>query len=144
MVKSAIILFLAAFFVSGCAGMKEAAKGFAGISTKTLEEARPGATKKAYNMNFYTAHKKVKYILKAKGAYIYSDDPRVDLIAVYVSDTDTTPVGVFFTETGKDITLVEVSSPSTYAKETISKIVFNYLDGKTSPVKGKEKINVKK
>ena len=146
MKKRLILILLAISFIYGCAGVKEAARGFAGISTKALEESRPDAIKKSYNMNFYAAHRKVKEVLKKAGSFIYRDDPKADLIAVYLSEKDTTPVGVFFTEMGKDIILVEVSSPSTYGKETISKYVFGYLDGKfdlTQVTKPKESFNVK-
>jgi hypothetical protein len=49
------------------------------------------------------------------------------MIAIYVSETDTTPVGLFFKEIDKSNTQVEVSSPSTYAKELISEKVFKLL-----------------
>jgi len=144
MKKNLLVIFSMVCFLSGCAGLKEAAKGFAGVSTNSLEGTRKNAVKKTYNIDSYTAHKKIKDILKAREAYVYKDDPALGLIAVYVSATDTTPVGVFLTETGKNITLVEVSSPSTYGKETVSKFIFNYLDGKIGLTEGKEKANVKK
>jgi hypothetical protein len=61
------------------------------------------------------------------GAYIYVKDIKKHMIAIYVSETDTTPVGLFFKEIDKSNTQVEVSSPSTYAKELISEKVFKLL-----------------
>jgi hypothetical protein len=56
------------------------------------------------------------------------------MLALYVSEEDTTPVGVFLTERGKFRTLVEVSSPSTYGKEKIAQTIFDSLTtGITKP-----------
>jgi len=72
---------------------------------------------------------KVKDILKKdEEAYIYSQDPQNKMLALYVSETDTTPVGIFFTEAGKEKTVIEISSPSTYAKELVAKKIFTVMD----------------
>jgi len=114
--------------MSGCVSFKEAWKGFNGVSTKILEEQRPNAIKKTFAYNYNTCYNKVRAILVKSDAYIYAKDPKSDLIAVYVSEEDTTPVGVFFKEIGPESTQVEVSSPSTYAKEHMAKIIFDALD----------------
>ncbi|MDI6606544.1 MAG: hypothetical protein QME65_05345, partial [Candidatus Omnitrophota bacterium] len=74
-----------------------------------------------------------KRILKEKGAYIYAEDPAKKMIAAYVSETDTTPVGVFFKAVDDSHTQVEVSSPSTFGKEYISGKLFLSLDKLTNP-----------
>ena len=119
-------LFLVILF-SGCVGPKEACKGFLGVSTKVLEEGRGSAIKKEFNLDLITCHNKVRSILKDTGTYIYADDLSKDMIAVYVSTEDTTPVGLFLTEVHKGVTLIEVTSPSTYGKEKISRTVFDAL-----------------
>jgi hypothetical protein len=119
-------LFLV-ILLSGCAGAKEVCKGFLGVSTKVLEEGRKDAIKKEFNYNLITCHNKIRTILKDAGSYIYCDDLEKDMLALYVSEEDTTPVGVFLTERGKFRTLVEVSSPSTYGKEIIAKTIFASL-----------------
>jgi len=138
-------LFLA-ILLSGCIGPKEACKGFLGISTKVLEDGRKDAIKKEFNLDLITCHNKVRLILKDTGSYIYADDLSKDMIAVYVSVEDTTPVGLFLTEVNKGVTLIEVSSPSTYGKELISKTVFEALiTGIVKPVeKGKLDANKSK
>jgi len=113
--------------VSGCVGFKEGLRGFRGISTKILEEGKTNAIYKSFNYDYNTCYLKVKGILQDIGVYIYATDNRKRMIAIYVSEQDTTPVGIFLTETGKNKTLVEVSSPSTYAKETISSYIFKGL-----------------
>ena len=135
------LLFSIFCFLSGCSGLKEAAKGFAGVSTKTLEEKREAAIKKDFSGDLVSMHDKIKDILKREGAYVYKDDLTRNLIALYISDTDTTPVGVFLTEIDKNNTRVEVSSPSTYGKEVISNIIFNSLDGTKKPKVEKGKLN---
>lgn len=138
------LLFLIFCFFSGCCGVKEACRGFLGVSTKILEDTRKDALKKDFSGDLETTHKKIKDILKAEGAHIYRDDLPEHLIALYVSEEDTTPVGVFLSEVDKTNTRVEVSSPSTYDKEFIAQIVFGSLSGTIKPGKGKGKIDAKK
>jgi len=135
-VKLFLLFFIFCFF-SGCSGLKEATRGFVGVSTKILEGKREGAIKKDFNGDLVTIHKKIIDILKSEGAYVYRDDLVRNLIALYLSDTDTTPVGVFLTEVDKNNIRIEVSSPSVYAKEFIADIIFGSLDGTREPKKGK-------
>lgn len=103
--------------LSGCASMKEAGRGIAGTSTKILEESRADALKKKFNSDDRAVTLRVKESLKKTGCYIYRQEPDKGLIAVYLSEADTTPVGVFLKLLDSGATLVEISSPSTYAKE---------------------------
>lgn len=114
----------------GCATIIEGAKGFMGISTKALEKARKDAVIMTFNYDYFTCYTKTLDILKLMGAYIYVQNIKKHMIAIYVSEADTTPVGLFFKEIDAANTQVEVSSPSTYAKEFIS--------GKLSSVLGKK------
>jgi hypothetical protein len=69
------------------------------------------------------------------GAYIYAEDAKKKMIAVYISETDTTAVGLFFSPIDANNTEIKISSPSTYAKEFISKKVFFALDKALNPEK---------
>ena len=111
----------------GCAMLKESAKEFVGVSTKVLAEKRKNAIKKTFTYDFNTCYDKVKNILKRIGCYIYAEDVKNKMIAFYVSESDTTDVGIFFEEIDANNTWVEVSSPSTYAKEFIADTVFKAL-----------------
>ena len=115
---------------AGCATVTEGAKCVAGVSTKALEDGRKTAIKKTFNFDYITCDTKVREVLKSTGAYIYADKKAQKLIAIYMSESETTPVGIFFTEVDPLNTQVELSSPSTEAKEIESKRIFNYLDGK--------------
>lgn len=121
----------------GCASTKEATKGFFGISTKSLEDARKDAVKNAFKYDYKTCYTKVKSVLKEKGSYIYSQDIEKKMIAIYVSELDTTPVGIFFTVIDANNTQIEISSPSTSAKELISKRIFSALEESTKPAETK-------
>jgi len=134
-----VILFLTVNILSGCASVKEIGKGIAGVSTKVLEEKRESALKKSVALSYNDSYQKVKDIL-SKGVVneerieipgstpvIYADDRDKKMIAIYLTSFDTTPVGIFFTEKEAE-TLIEVSSPSTYAKEEIAKRIFSGLD----------------
>ncbi len=130
------------FLLTGCATVKEAGRGFLGISTKVLEDGRDDARKKSFAIDMDSCYLKVKSALKEYGAYVYAEKDSPRMIAVYLSSEDTTPVGLFFTKESGAKTLVEISSPSTYAKETIANAVFE--EHKASALKNKERvINVK-
>ena len=103
MLKSKIKICALSFVIltSGCAGAKEAVKGFVGVSTKVLEDGRGNAIKKDFGYDLAETHSRVKKVLLNYGAYIYSDDLEKNLIAVYVSEEDTTPVGIFLIDIGR-------------------------------------------
>lgn len=117
-----VCLFLL-FIIFGCAQIKEAARGFAGTSTKVLEDNRSQALKQNFHYSYNVCYAKIKTVLKEKGSYIYREDAKQQLIAAYLSSDDATPVGLFLKRVDDNNTLVEVSSPSTYAKE----VIFKYL-----------------
>lgn len=114
--------------VSGCSSLKEAARGIAGISTKQLEELRNEAEVKEFDYDLSTSYERIKGILVKQGSYIYTDDKKKQLIAIYVSSDDTTPVGIFYSLAAPGRTKIEVASPSTYAKELIANRLFSKME----------------
>lgn len=126
---AAVVCLLSAI-VSGCATIKEMGKGFAGVSTQVLEEKRQDAAKKSFALSYNDCYAKVKEILfqEVDGPHIYAEDFNKKLIAIYLSSTDTTCVGIFFTPEPGGNTLIEISSPSLYAKEEIAKRIFTGMD----------------
>lgn len=149
------ICCLSATVLFGCQTIKETGKGFLGVSTKVLETKRKDALKKSFALDYGNCYKKVKDLLKVKDiqmvndaqieneSYIYADDLNKKMIALYLSQADTVPVGIFFTVEGENKTLIEVSSPSTYAKEFIAKKIFTGLDALINPKVKENKTNVK-
>ena len=135
---------LLAVVLSGCAAIKDVGKGFAGVSTRVLEDKRKDALKKSFALGHDSCYNKVKNILGrwANKPYIYAEDSKKKMIAMYLSPEDTTPVGIFFTRETADSTLIEVSSPSIYAKEEIAKIIWTGIDALIKP-KIEEKTDVK-
>ena len=128
-----IVISIFAFCIfnfMGCALLWEGVKGLAGVSTRALEDNRKTAITKAFNYDYFTCYTKTLDILKSMQAYIYMQSIKKHMIAIYVSEKDTTPVGLFFKEIDTANTQVEVSSLSTYAKEFISGKVFPILDKK--------------
>lgn len=124
-----LLLLLALFFCAGCgAGLRENLRGIAGISTKTLEDNLPNAAVQEFNLGYGAAYSKTKSILKEINAFIYTLDESQKLIALYVSEKDTTPVGIFFKEIGGGKVQLQVSSPSSYAKEFIAGKIFAGLE----------------
>jgi len=126
-----IFIFGLCFFnFLGCSTVKELSKGALGISTKVLEEGRKDSIKKDFNRDYDTCYKTTKDSLNKIHAYIYAEAPSKNMIAIYVTETDTTPVGIFFKSIDKNDTTIEVSSPSTYAKELISSKLALGMEGK--------------
>jgi hypothetical protein len=121
----------------GCATAKEMGKGFLGVSTQVLEEKRKSALKKSFALDYDGCSAKVKEILKGsekeKESPIYAQDAQKKMIAVYLTQVDTTPVGIFFTREAENKTLIEVASSSTYAKEEIANRIFTGLDTLLKP-----------
>lgn len=113
--------------IFGCASIKEAAKATMGISTKELEDNRKSAIKEKFSRSYDDCYKAVFDGLRERGSYVYAQDYKNKMIAVYVSEEDTTPVGIFFKIVDDKSTQVEVSSPSTYARELIANKVKNIL-----------------
>jgi len=125
----------------GCSVITEGAKGVLGVSTKILEDGRKDAFRKIFDYDLSTTYGKVKEVLKISGCYIYAKSKDKSMIAVYVSESNTTPVGIFFTAVNRDATLVEISSPSPYAKELMTKqIIKGVMKGKSD---AQEKTNSK-
>ncbi len=116
----------------GCASLNETAKGILGVSTKELENGRKDAIVKTFNLDYMSCNARVRKALKIIKAYIYEDDKKNNFIAVYVSETDTTSVGIFITKVSPGETKVEVSSQSSYAKDLIATKVFGYIEDKNS------------
>jgi hypothetical protein len=125
--KNAAIILLA-LLIGGCSGLREAVKGFKGVSTKVLEDNLKDSSKKDFNLDYETAYYKAEGVLGDIHCYVYAKDPQKKLIAVYVSETDTTPVGIFFKAIDKNRTQIQVSSPSSFAKESIAEKFFAALD----------------
>lgn len=114
--------------ISGCATLTDAGKGFAGVSTKSLEEGRKNALTRVFDCDYDACFEKVKKVLGHTGSYVYAQDKKKRMMAVYISEEDTTPVGIFFKQVEASKTQVEVSSPSTYGKELISSRLFTALE----------------
>lgn len=119
---------LALVLLGGCLSCREATRGFLGISTRELERLKPFGLSRQYGLGDAASRQAVEKALSGMGAYVYSRDGKKRLIAVYVSEQDTTPVGIFFEPAQDDGTRVTVSSPSTFAKELVSAAVFAGLD----------------
>ena len=111
--------------LSGCATVKEAAKGFLAISTKEIEETRDQAITKIVDYDYTSCYQKVEARLNQIESYIYAQ--RDDFIAVYISKTDTTPAGIFFKQIDKQKTQVEIASPATDTKEYLAEKIFSAL-----------------
>lgn len=118
--KTIKILLICLPIIAGCATIEEAAKGIAGVSTKVLEESRKDAAVKQFNYDYNTCYNKIKENLEKMGSYIYAGSIKNHMLALYVSEDDTTPVGIFFSQIDANNTRIEVSSPSKFAKEFIA------------------------
>ena len=127
--------YLLPIVLLGCSTVKEISKGFAGVSTQVLEQGRKDALKKTFILDYDRCYLKVKDILNQKGQeiYIYAEVPKEKLIAIYLSPADTTPVGIFFTSQEQGSTLIEISSPSIYAKEEIANRIFTGIEELIKP-----------
>jgi hypothetical protein len=144
--KYLLPVFIFGFLISallGCQTLKEGTKGFLGVSTRSLEEARSNAIVKTFSYDYNACYTMAKDILKHMKSYVYADEPKKHMVAFYISEQDTTPVALFFKEIDKANTQVEVSSLSTYAREFISEKVLSVLDKKLTLEELEAQINAK-
>jgi hypothetical protein len=117
---SGMAMFFCIFMAhAGCAGLTESARGIAGVSTKVLEDGRKNAVRRSYPVDYAKCREIVNGVLADSKVYVYARKDAQKMIAFYLSETDTTPVGIFFTAQGEASTEVAVSSPSRHAKELI-------------------------
>ncbi len=112
----------------GCASLGQKAKGFLGISTREIEDVRDKAIVRIVDYDYNSCYRMVEEELSEIEAYVYTR--RKDLIAFYMSRTDTTTAGIFFKEIDKQKTQVEVACPVVYKKEQLAGEIFAAL-GKT-------------
>jgi len=124
---------------AGCAAVTETGKGLAGVSTKVLEDNRENAFRKTYPLDQAKCKEMVEELLADIKAYIYARSDKKKMLAFYVSESDTTPVGIFFVRKITARTDVLVSSPSRYAKEVIADRIGAWFEKKQRKAdKGKQ------
>jgi hypothetical protein len=128
--KVILAIFLC-LVMAGCAGVLEAGRGIAGTSTKILEESKPQAVSRVVAMDEAQVLQKIEeQVVPSLNAYVYARVPEKHLIAIYASENDTTPVGIYTVATADGGTMISVSSPSIYAKESILQAVYDVLTKK--------------
>ncbi len=117
------IIIAACVLLSGCVTPQHLLKCVAGTSTKELDDSRKAAYMKVMKCDYKTCYKNTEELLrKMKNVTIYAKD--AEMIAIFFTAVNTTPVGIYFKEIGPDSTRVDVSSPSRAAKEWIARNVF--------------------
>ena len=109
--------------VAGCASLKQGIKGFLGISTKEIEDVRDKAIVKIVDYDYSSSYEKVEQRLAVIGSYIYARQK--DLIAVYISKTDTTLAEIFFKEIDEQRTELAIASPAKDTKEYLAENIFS-------------------
>lgn len=139
--KKIIAISAVCVLLSGCATPGDMWEGFAGVSTKAIEETRPNALVKVFDYDYKTCYAKVRDVLeRMPKVSIYAEKVSTateyeGMIAVYLIDPNTTPVGIFLSKVDPTHTKVEVSSESTHAKEWVAKNIFSGKVIKAEPVK---------
>ena len=122
--RNIIAVSAVCLFMCGCATPGNVWKEFVGVSTKGVEDARADALTKVFDYNYKTCYEKVEALLKKMPhVSIYHKDR--GMIAVYVINPNTTPVGIFFKETDAGHTQVDISSESTPTKEWVANNIFS-------------------
>jgi len=125
-VRRVLIIGLLSYWVilsAGCACLKEGTRGFLGISTREIENARDKAIVRIVDYDYNSCFKMVEARLAEIESYIYTK--RRDLIAVYISPTDTTPAGVFFREVDGQKTELSIASPAADTREYLAEKIFS-------------------
>ena len=99
-------------------------KAFFAVSTRELEELKPGALVKIFEYDYKTCYEKTLALIeKMPETQIYAQEK--DLIAVYCISLNSTPAGVFFEKVDESHTKVLISSASSRAKDWVASNVFS-------------------
>lgn len=102
----------------------EVFKAFFAVSTTELEELKKDALSKVFEYDYKRCYEKTLALTeKIPDTQIYAK--KKDMIAVYCSALNSTPVGIFFEEIDASHTKVLISSASSRAKEWIASNVFS-------------------
>jgi hypothetical protein len=112
--------------MAGCACLKEGMRGFLGISTRDIENARDKAIVRVVDYDYSSCYRKVQARLVEIGSYIYAK--RKDLIAVYISSSDTTPAGIFFKQLDEQKTELSITSPAADTREYLAEKILSALE----------------
>ncbi len=122
--KNAIVVLVACAFLCGCATPGNIWKSFLGVSTEGIEASRGDAVTKVFDYDYKACYDKLEALLKKMpNVSIYAKTK--DMIAVYVINPNTTPVGLFFKAIDSGHTKVEISSESTPTKEWVARSIFS-------------------
>lgn len=143
--KYLALLIISCFILSGCLGhIIEGTKSIAGVSTKSLEEARSRGVSQVFEADRAVCFDAALSVLKEMGGYIYMQNKKRNIIVAMdleknkISNTqettdieydyiDTTQLGVFFSDAGANKTKIELSSLSTSLLERTSERFFSLL-----------------
>jgi len=99
-------------------------KALFAVSTRELEELKKEALVKIFDYDYKTCYEKTLALVeKMVGTKIYAQEK--DVIAVYCSSLNNTPVGIFFEKVDVSHTKVLISSASSGAKEWVASNVFS-------------------
>jgi uncharacterized protein YceK len=121
--RKIIAVLAVGVILSGCATTENVLKEIAGVSTASVEAVRADAASKIFAYDYKTCYDKAEALLREMPrTSIYAK--KKDMIAVYVINPNTTPVGIFFTQVDSGHTRVEISSESTPAKEWVARSIF--------------------
>lgn len=122
--KKIMVALIMCVLLSGCTTLGNTFKAALGTSTKEIEESRAEASVKVFEYDYKTCYEKMEKLLNRMPLVsIYAKND--EMIAVFYINPDTTPVGIFFKSVDATHTQIEISSPSTVAKEWIAKNVFS-------------------
>ena len=122
--RNIIAVSVMCLFMCGCATPGNVWKEFVGVSTKGIEDARVDAMKKIFDYDHKTCYEKVEALLKKMpDVSVYYKDK--GMIAIYVTNPNTTSVGIFFGSPDASHTQVDVSSESTPTKEWVANSIFS-------------------
>ncbi len=121
--KIVVAVIAVSVLLSGCTTPGDYWKKVVGVSTKGIEESRADAVSKVFDYDYKTCYDKTETLLK-KMPKVSVFAKTKSMIAVYVIDPNTTPVGIFFKEIDAGHTQVDVASGSTPTRDWVAKNVF--------------------
>ena len=119
----ALQVVLAALLLSGCATTRDLGAGIAGLSTAPIEDSWGTALTRVVEEDYKACYARIEELLKKMPVKVYAK--RKEMIALFETSVNTTPVGIYLTPIDDTHTQIAIASPSTTAKEWIAACVFS-------------------
>jgi hypothetical protein len=144
LLKTTLAVIPIILLASGCASISNTAKALMGTSTRALEDAKEKQGQpQVFKIGYPDAYRRVFELLKKKNitTFLHSQKKRRIVAMHFLGVSDTTEVGIFFTEIAPQETKITVTSLSPGHLKLATTIILLGLEKDVPTITKKEEGN---